>query len=464
VQDRTHRVHGGHPGPPQTDPGPWSVWGGRLLAVVSGAMALSLAWAWIQTFYRGVAVSSLLSFSSSDQPWMPIDSVARPIIGNHFFGDFQLPFAFGGNLLHSLSPYLSSSIPNSFSPLGIVFFMPFHLLSLRPAALVYLVITSAIFLVPLWLLLAPLRWENRLIFLVPVAIVTTPFASTMDRGNTIGFAMGLLAWAIWASRSERWVLCGSLLCVAIAIKGYPAAVLVVPLALRRYRFTLLVAASAVGLNLLALVLYPGGYLRNLRVAIPAMASFKLVGLTQLYSWSLYSIVPKTAGFFFGPSAANQFLAPGRLLLWLPAVIYLCAVYYVIRRAVVPQWCWGPLALASVQLIVPLSFAYSTAWAPVAAVWYAWGCLIRIDSGSRSEIDEQGWVALRVLLLLALTVTLAPSVFAITGAGGFTTPVAQYLSPVLVLATLCVAVAQSLRPRTVDSRLQPTAEAAEVALR
>jgi len=74
-------------------------------------------------------------------------------------------------------------------------------------------------------------------------LVTTPFISLLDRGNDIGIAVGLIAWALWAWRSERWVLCGAFLAAAIALKAYPAALLVVPLALRRYRFTALVAGS-----------------------------------------------------------------------------------------------------------------------------------------------------------------------------------------------------------------------------
>ncbi len=111
----------------------------------------------------------------------------------------------------------------------------------------------------------------------------------------------------------------------------------------------------------------------------------------------------------------------------------------------PQWCWGPLALASIQLVVPLSFVYTTAWAPLAAIWFASGYLI----STRAKTDTGGApaesVSLRILLVLALVVTLAPSVFTISGSGGFKTPLAQYLSPVLILVTLGTAIILSFRP-------------------
>jgi len=118
---------------------------------------------------------------------------------------------------------------------------------------------------------------------------------------------------------------------------------------------------------------------------------------------------------------------------------------------VPQWCWGPLALASIQLVVPLSFVYTTAWAPLAAIWFAWGYLI----STRAKTDTGGVpaesVSLRILVLLALVVTLAPSVFTISGSGGFETPLAQYLSPVLILVTLGTAIIFSFRPRAGNER-------------
>ena len=52
-----------------------------------------------------------------------------------------------------------------------------------------------------------------------------------------------------------------------------------------------------------------------------------------------------------------------------------------------------------------------------------------------------------------------SVFTISGSGGFRTPLAQYLSPVLLLATLCVAVIQSLRRTNLESQVLASGDTA-----
>jgi hypothetical protein len=255
-----------------------------------------------------------------------------------------------------------------------------------------------------------------------------------------------VAWGLWAWRTERWKLCGGCLAAAIALKAYPAAVLVVPLGLRRYRFTLLVAASAVVVNFIAVLFFPGGPIQNLRGFLTALKGI-YAPMIQLFSWSLYSLVPKTAGLMFGRTAITPLLAPGGIYTWVPSVLYLLGVYFVIRRGRVPQWCWGPLGLASIQLFDPVSFVYTTGWAPAAALWYASGHFVEIRDRDRGQDGPTEWMTLRIMVLGALIVTLAPSVFTVTGSGGFTTQLTEYLSPLFLAVTLCTAVIQSLSPVT-----------------
>ncbi len=385
----------------------------------------------------------------------------RPIIGNHYFGDFQLPLNYGRDLFHSISPYLyHRPPPEQYPPFVQVLFVPLTAFSLPLSAAIYLALSVAVFLVPLWLMLAPLRTEFRIMFLTPVAVLTTPLISLLDRGNDIGIAVGLVAWALWAWRSERWVWCGTFLAAAIALKAYPAAVMVIPLGLRRYKFTALVVASAVLANLLALVVIPGGYLRNLRAVGPALLGHSLP-YVQLSSWSLYSVIPKTAGLLLGPSAVTHLLAPRGLAIWAPSVLYVAGLYFVIRRGRVPQWCWGPLGLATIQLCVPLSFVYTTAWAPLAAVWFAWGSFVDIPAETRTEGGPRQWLTLRIMLLTALTITLVPWVFTISGSGGFRVPLAEFLSPLLLLLTLGTAVIRSLAPIASSSSAPPGSSTATV---
>jgi hypothetical protein len=431
---------------------PWSPWGVRLVAVLSVGLVLSLGWEWTEVFYRGVAVNAQLSYFSFDVPGPGGHLIgATRIIGNHYFGDFQLPLFYAKDLLqHGVSPYTGQVPPDNYPPLSQILFIPFTYPPLRVAAVLYLVLSATIFLVPLWLLLAPLRPAYRVIFLAPVAVLTAPFAAVLDRGNDIGIALGVIFWALWAWRRDRFILCGIFLVVAISLKAYPATLLVVPIALRRYRFTAIVVSSTMFVNAVALAALPGGFFGNLRALNSALKSSSSVAYLQLASWSIYSIVPKTAGLFWGMSTQHSLLDPKSLVIWLPSIAYLVGVYLIIRIGKVPQWCWGPLALATTQLFVPLSFVYTAGWASAAAVWFAWGSLVEVRRPLDVENGSTGnWVLLRVMVLSSLAATLIPSVFTVSGVEGFQTPLTRYLSPVLILLTLCVALVVSFRK--VDKR-------------
>lgn len=429
-----------------------SEWGTRLVALLLLATAISLGFAWVDQFYRGVSVNSILSFMAKDSPWMPVHTTAVPIIGGHYFGDFQLPLAWASNIRHSLSPYLSSTIPANYPPVAIVVLAPFTFLPIKIALSFFLFISASVFLIPLWLLLSPLKFPSRVIVLVPIALLTSPFLSMLDRGNDIGIGLGLVAWTVWAWRKERWLWCGVFLVAAISFKAYPIALLIVPLALRKYRFAAIVLSMSILLNLIALTIIPGGFGRNLRALVPAMTSQQLTTGTQLTSWSFYSILPKAAGLLLGPAHIAQFLQPNHILLWLPSAAYLILIFLVIRRQRVPQWCWGALGLASIQLVVPISGVYTTGWACLAAIWYMQGQLI---SGALPAETKPGRMnedtSLRVLVMLAISATLVPSVFSLAGVGGFSILATRFLSPALLFLTLCLSLAKSYPPR--NSRLK-----------
>src|SRR4051812_14677147 len=104
-QQYSLRMGGGRSGPDRTGLSPW---GTRLLAAVLLALAVSLAWAYMQNYYRGVSAGARLSYSPNDLPVLPHDHLVYddPIFGHHYFGDYQVPLSYARDLRDSLSPYL----------------------------------------------------------------------------------------------------------------------------------------------------------------------------------------------------------------------------------------------------------------------------------------------------------------------------------------------------------------------
>ncbi len=288
-----------------------SRWGVRLLAVLSLGLAVTGTWAWVEVSYRGVPVNAQLSYPATDGRFAAIPPTKpKSIIGVHYFSDFQLPLARANNLRHSINPY-DTKLSAQYPPVSKVPFLALSYLPLDLAAFIFLAVSAAVFLVPLWFLLEPAGWEARVVFLAVAAVLTAGFVSFLDRGNAAGLAAGLVGCALLAWKHDRWVWCGALLVAAISLKVSPAGLLVVPLALRRYRFTIWVIASTVIVNLMGLLIYPGSYFHNLRQVVPSLTGYRFATQSWFASWSLYSTIPKTVGLLFGRDAtrARSFIRP-----------------------------------------------------------------------------------------------------------------------------------------------------------
>src|SRR5664280_672894 len=118
-----------------------TAWAERLLAVASAFLTISVLYLWLRAFYFGASPNSVISFAGSDAPYMPGGQIARTILGVHYFGDFQIEYAYG-HLLHTgRSPYIGSYIHDDQSPLSAVIFSVFSLVSITRAALIYFAIT-----------------------------------------------------------------------------------------------------------------------------------------------------------------------------------------------------------------------------------------------------------------------------------------------------------------------------------
>src|SRR5689334_10385492 len=122
-----------------------SAWALRLLATLAVALVVCLAWVWIQAFYRSVSVNVQLSFKSFDVPTLNGDQLhVKPLIGHHYFGDFQVPLSYAWDLRHSISPYLRPA-PEQYPPFSQVLFVPLSLLNFQLSALTYFALSIVAF-------------------------------------------------------------------------------------------------------------------------------------------------------------------------------------------------------------------------------------------------------------------------------------------------------------------------------
>jgi hypothetical protein len=411
----------------------WSPWGDRLLAVLAVGLALCFVWWWIGTAYLDLPLSTYLSWKPLDAPSQVPPHFPSAILHEHYFGDFQESRWWGLDILGGESPY---GFLNIYPPFATWVMVPFALLPLTPAFVVYAVLSAAAILLPAWLLLRGLRPSHRVIVVSLVGGASLPLLATLDRGNMQGITIGLVGLSLFALQSSRIRWAAFLLALAICIKPFVVVLVLVALARRRRRFATNTVAVALTLTFVSWLALPGDRLQNLAAIV--LSQVEATGGPDFnYAERIW------ANFGFNGLAANlslPFGAPGpssAIGLSL-SVAWIAIVVTVSCRRRFPQWVWGALGLASLQLAQPYAAGYTTSWAVLAAIWFGSGVVIPRDSaGLDNEADDRWTLALRILAICALASTLLPMALRPQIGESFVA-VQQVLSPLVWLVVGLVA--------------------------
>jgi hypothetical protein len=420
-------------------------WGRRLIAGLAIGLALATVYGLVSVFYLGQPVNQFLSWRSDDIPALP-RAMYQPVklIGVHYFGDFQEGMSWGYTLVKEhVSPYSSLVI---YLPAAMLPFIALAFLPLKTSFIIFTVATALGMLVPIWLMTRAMRTTDRLLIVCLLGAMSVPFLSTMDRGNLQGIVIAAVGFSLWAASTNRWRLMAGLLVLAICLKGYPIVLLVIPLAYRRWRLVTVVTLAAVGISMLLFALLPGGMFQNIGDYMEALKTYSGRG-SSTHNYSFMGPLHHLLALRVGDTAAFDFLGSHPSVWILSSLVWLLMIWVVIVGRRVPQWCWGPLALASLQVLPPLSFAYSLSWAVLAGVWFIRGTLIPDppDSLRLPRVVLAPWEesTLRILTMACLLVTLTPIAIMVT-TGTTSTLLSSMLSPVLIFITGVVAVALTVQ--------------------
>jgi hypothetical protein len=185
-------------------------------------------------------------------------------------GDAAVFFEGGRRLLNAESLYDGSSAASGFigPPFQAVFFAPFAAVasaSETTARLLWHVtgfaclILGVVFSARTWWLarrelgLPPTPYLPSLF--IPLAAVLLPTQTNFEHQNMNPLLLALVAAATWCLVRERDAIAGTLLGTAVALKAFPALVLLVLIARARWRATAIAIVIAAGLTLIPLAIY-----------------------------------------------------------------------------------------------------------------------------------------------------------------------------------------------------------------
>lgn len=423
----------------------WSQWGDRLLATLAVGLVLCIAWWWLGTTYLDLPLSTYLSWKPDDLPVAVPPHVPEAILGRHYFGDFQEARWWGSDVLEGRSPYRYLNI---YAPLAPLIMVPFAALPLVPAFGAYCAISAAAMLVPAWMLLRGLRPARRIITVALLGGATAPFLVTLDRGNLQGVTIGLVGFSIVALQRRRVRWACALLALAVCLKPFVLLIALAAILRKRRSFATNTIAVVLAISVTAWLALPDSRIDNLgnivRGQLGATNGPDLTAAERVWAnTSLHGLlanIERLAGELGG--TVWHFDTPhfSGLIVTLTCLV---GVGVVTWRRRVPQWVWGIMVLATLQLAQPYASMYTASWATLAAVLFGLGSVVPADLAGRDNERVDRWIrSLRVLAVCALAATLLPLALR-PEVGGHFLAVQQIMSPGLWLAFGVVALAASL---------------------
>ena len=236
--------------------------------------ALTLAGAWVLHNYYGQSTAETFSAGSADG-WC--DSASEGL-GVHCFGDFHLPRLLAANLAETWSsdqfahPYTPTSmVPHIASryaaetPLGV-----------RGSLFLYLVLLGIALLVPA----AACAWKAtpRRLALLPLLLVglaTQPFLASIDRGNSVAFAVpAVFIFALSVKRKPSW-LAPSAVVLAACIRPQFILLALAFVAFRQWRALLYSVGAGLASQLLLFVVWPGGFVHAVSGWLSNVSAFRV---------------------------------------------------------------------------------------------------------------------------------------------------------------------------------------------
>ena len=210
-------------------------------------------------YLRHVSIDAAMSFWSNDFPRpMPVSAYPTPL-GNHFFGDFLIPF----RLAQQPSPYLAEGfVPFGYLPMSAVVLGPLTLLDYWWAFLAFMVVSISILMVAVWRSF-PRQDKISPALMVAFILLSGPFVNALDRGNIGLLMVSIMCLGVFAEVSGKRLLSGICFGLAGAMKLYPAFLGAVFLNRGRVKTGVVMAITAVSCVVVPLLVYSGGWKENL---------------------------------------------------------------------------------------------------------------------------------------------------------------------------------------------------------
>jgi hypothetical protein len=286
------------------------------------------------------------------------------LFGIHAFGDYLLPYSWA-----TLDNPWSGTEPVNYPPSALVLFKALAFLPYQGSVLLYLGLSAIALMLPMLVASKGLRWSNRVILIVVLAIMTGPAIAVLDRGNTQGFIPLLLFGFAVSILRRRLGWATTFLVIAAAIKIYPLILLAVFVALRYFRWALVALITSLVVILGSLLLTASKPFDAFREMVGDFTAQGSSDYTDFMAYNV-SLVGSLAHVseFVGLSSVSVWMADNP---WLVIALYVIAVLPLLWITSLPLPVRLVLAMMLTAAVLPVLYPYVLTWGVAAAALIVW---------------------------------------------------------------------------------------------
>ena len=331
-------------------------------------ISISAAVAWsIQYFPGAQPLVERISFKINDPSWVPDGFEAKPILGEHYFGDFELFYAWAKEANPYTAPYPAQHLPT-----GQLLLKFFPIFPIEIAYLLYLGISLALLFVGAHVLTQRQRLSSGITRTTIIfGVLSLPTIVDFDRGNTQTIVVSLVACFIGLGLNKNYRSALLVLLIAISLKPY---LILISLAfIRRSNFgTHLKFLSGFGLVNVALMLV---FSPNLVYGFYqwAVGMSRYAGESGLgwiaHSGSLVGAIYRQFEFFVGFESSFEVLKQSLWVVQLVSIAMVVLALVIWHQEGLPTWIRVAGLFSIISVAQAGSGAYQWVWVGLVVVFY-----------------------------------------------------------------------------------------------
>jgi hypothetical protein len=342
-------------------------------------------------------VSRYWLYKFDDKPWTPMGTNPIPIIGEHYFGDAQLPLM----MLAKSNPF-EQGIFNNILPLG---YAPLGLFAInlnRITIMAFLLFMLLTFCYTYWILLSSHKKSSNFHY-IPLGSI--PLFYALDRGAPVILALSAAVLSLQILMKKDVSNFNKLLAITLIAYSLSAKIyfvvffLIVWIAIPNIRKSIEYGfATTIVLNFILSYLF-GGPQKVINQILGSL--FAASGNNQIDIITSGSSISALCFHIIQMVVPHQFylnLVQIPLITLTPGLVYLFfLIKFVLSKKGLPKEIILILALSSIQLVSPISFYYTTTWTIFAFAYFI--SYVHHPSKTSNNQVIHGLSAIKILFLV-----------------------------------------------------------------